>query len=385
MSGYEIHIPEISELRKRSSEKWRRFPADVLPLPVAEMDYEIAPEIRQRLIDLVQRSDTGYLGPIPELGVALQGFALERWGWRIDEKKVRVAVDVGAAIVEISRLFVSPGDRIMLNSPVYQNFYNWIKELHCEVIDAPLVEQEGLTGHQLDFAAIEAGYASGVKLHFLCHPHNPLGVIFETKQLEQLAQLAERYGVIVISDEIHAPLVFQDDRYRPFLEVSEVARRVGISVISASKAFNLAGLKCAQFVVADEVLDQRLKELPEAVHFRASLFGAIAAVTAFSESRSWLDSVRNDLERKAHLLKRVIEDHLPTADFQIPHFGYLGWIDLRRTGLGEDPAKILLSQCKVALNPGHIYGPGGKGFVRFNFAASDHIIEEAIIRIKGAL
>ena len=385
MSEYEIHIPPLSQLRERSSEKWRRYPSDVLPLPVAEMDYEIAPEIRKRLIDLVERSDTGYLGPIPELGVALQGFAWDRWSWQIDEKKVRVAVDVGAAIVEISRLFLEPGDRIMLNSPVYQNFFSWIKELHCELVDAPLIQQAELQNYQLDFDAIERGYASGVKVHFLCHPHNPVGVIFEAAQLDQLARLAERHGVIVIADEIHAPLVYQSERYTPFLNVSDTARRVGISVTSASKAFNLAGLKCAQIIVADEDLDQRLKSLPEAVHFRASLFGAIAAVTAFSQSRSWLDKVRVDLERKGYLLARLIGEELPAAAFYRPHFGYLGWIDLRRSTLGEDPAKTLLAQGKVALNPGHSYGPGGKGFVRFNFGTSDLIIEEAITRIKGVL
>ncbi len=385
MSGNEIQIPPLSELRKRSSEKWRRYPQDVLPLPVAEMDYEIAPEIRKRLIDLVERSDTGYLGPIPELGLALQAYASRQWGWQIDEKKMRVAVDVGAAIVEISRLFVSPGDRIMLNSPVYQNFFSWIKELRCDLVDAPLIEDKDHSTYQLDFEAIERGYASGVKLHFLCHPHNPVGVIFERAELERIAELADRYQVIVISDEIHAPLVYQTERYTPFLSVSEAAERVGISVTSASKAFNLAGLKCAQFVVADEELDQRLKGLPEAVHFRASLFGALAAVAAFSESGAWLERVRLDLERKSHYLNTLIEEHLPSAGYHRPHFGYLGWIDLRSSDLGEDPAKILLAEGKVALNPGHSYGPGGKGFVRFNFGTSDQIIEEAIARIKGVL
>lgn len=381
----EIEIPPLDELRKRSSEKWRRYPADVLPLPVAEMDYEIAPAIAERLIDLVRRSDTGYLGPIPELGLALQKFALNRWGWQIDERRVRVAVDVGAAIVEISRLFVAPGDRIMLNSPVYQNFFNWIKELHCELVDAPLTRRDGEPSYQLDFDAIERGYASGVKLHFLCHPHNPVGVIFPPAQLERVAELAAHYGVTIISDEIHAPLVYRSEQYTPFLNLSATARKVGVSVTSASKAFNLAGLKCAQFIVADDGLDERLKALPEAIHFRASLFGAIAAVAAYTEGESWLDQVRDDLERKSHMLKALIADSLHLAEFHRPHFGYLGWIDLGGYGLGDDPAKALLTNAKVALNPGYSYGPGGKSFVRINFGTSDQIIESGIARIKGVL
>ena len=382
-----VNIPPLDELRKRSSEKWRRFPADVLPLPVAEMDYEIAPEIRQRLKDLVDRSDTGYLGPIPELGQALAHFSQERWDLRLDPERVRVAVDVGAAIVEVSRLFVHEGEKVMVNSPVYQNFYNWIKELHAECVDAPMVEAEidGELSYRLDFEAIERGYATGVKVHFLCHPHNPLGLIFTTEELARIAELAKRYGVLVISDEIHSPLVYQGERYTPFLAVSPTAREVGISVISASKAWNLAGLKCAQFVTLDDKLHERMKALPEAVHFRASLFGAMAAVAAFNEGGTWLDEVRDDLIRKRDLLNDLLKRHLPEAYLFRTHFGYLGWVDLRNYGLGDDPARLLLEKGRVALNPGHTYGPGGKGFVRFNFGTSDAIIEEAVMRIKNVV
>jgi cysteine-S-conjugate beta-lyase len=382
-----IHIPPLEELRKRSSEKWRRFPADVLPLPVAEMDYEIAPVIREQLIEMVDRSDTGYLGPIPELGVALRDFSQMRWGFTFDPERVRVAVDVGAAIVEVSRLFVRSGEKIMINSPVYQNFYNWIKELHGDCVDAPLVEinDGGEKSYRLDFDAIERGYASGVKVHLLCHPHNPLGVIFAREDLARIAALAKEYGVIIISDEIHAPLVYHGEEYHPFLAVSDTARSVGISVISASKAWNLAGLKCAQFITLDDELHRRLKELPDAVHFRSSLFGAMAAVAAFNEGSEWLDEVRADLQRKRDLLNEMIKSELPDAYLFRSHFGYLGWVDLRAYGLGDDPARELLERGRVALNPGHTYGPGGKGFVRFNFGTSDSIIEEAIHRMKRVL
>lgn len=386
-----IHIPPLDELRKRSSEKWRRFAPDVLPLPVAEMDYEIAPEIQKHLIDMVTRSDTGYLGPIPELGQALADFSSRRFDFHFDPERVRVAVDVGAAIVEVSRLFIERGEKIMINSPVYQNFYNWIKELHAECVDAPMIESEIDVGsareksYLLDFDAIERGYAAGVKIHYLCHPHNPLGVIFTVDQLSRIAELAKKYGVIVISDEIHSPLVYRRESYVPFLAVSQSAREVGISVLSASKAWNLAGLKCAQFIALDDRINERLKSLPEAVHFRASLFGAIAAVAAFKESNNWLDEIRSDLERKRDLLNNVINEHLPGAYLFRTHFGYLGWVDLRAYGLGDDPARELLAQGKVALNPGHTYGPGGRGFVRFNFGTSDGIIEDAVVRMRRIL
>lgn len=383
----ELKIPSIDELRKRSSEKWRRFPSDVLPLPVAEMDYEIAPAIKARLIDLVERSDTGYLGPIPELSLAIKEFSQSRWGWTIAAEKVRVAGDVGVAVVELTRLFARSGEKIMVNSPVYSNFFTWIKELHCELTDAPLMECEvdGQRRFTLDLQAIEEGYRAGVRVHFLCHPHNPVGAVHSRGDLASLALLADRYGVIVISDEIHAPLVYPNEEYTPFLHASSVAAKVGISVISASKAFNLAGLKCAQIIVSDDLLHERLKALPEAMHARASLFGAAAAVVAFQSCGHWLDALRQDLERKSRLLAKLIREELPDAYFFAPHFGYLGWIDLNGFELGVNPSKVFLERGKVALLPGSLYGPGGNGFVRFNFGTSDELISEGIARMKRAL
>jgi cystathionine beta-lyase len=379
-----ITFSSLPELRRRKSEKWRRFPADVLPLPVAEMDVEIAPAIKSALIDMVERSDTGYLGLIPELGNAFSSFAMDRWGWQVDPTRVRVAVDVGVAAIEVSRLFVNPGDRILVNSPVYQNFYTWIKELHCEMVDAPMIEieRDGIRTHRLDLEGIERAYASGVKVHILCNPHNPLGVIFTREELSTIADLAHRYQVLVISDEIHSPLLYNSSEFVPFLSVSEQAREVGVAVTSASKAWNLAGLKCAQLISASERIESKLRLLPEAVHFRTSLFGAIAAVAAYENGREWVNELARDLDRKQRLLNDLLHQHLPTTYLHKPFFGYLGWVDLRNSGLGDDPGKELLERAKVAFNSGHTYGPAGKGFVRFNFGTSDEIIIEAIDRMK---
>jgi cystathionine beta-lyase len=382
-----ITFSSLEQLRMRKSEKWRRFPADVLPLPVAEMDVEIAPAIKSALIDMVERSDTGYLGLIPELGSAFASFADDRWGWKVDPARVRVAVDVGVAAIEVSRLLVNPGDQILVNSPVYQNFYTWIKELRCEMVDAPMIEieRDGIRTHRLDLAGIERAYASGVKVHILCNPHNPLGVIFTRDELATLADLAHRYQVLVISDEIHSPLLYRAEDFVPFLSVSENAREVGVTVTSASKAFNLAGLKCAQLVSASDHIEAKLRSLPEAVHFRTSLFGAIAAVAAYEGGCQWVDALVVELDRKQRLLNDLLHQHLPTTYLHKPFFGYLGWVDLRSAGLGDDPGKELLERVKVAFNSGHTYGPAGKGFVRFNFGTSDEIIREAVDRMRKVI
>lgn len=347
-----ITFSTLSQLRGRKSEKWRRFPSDVLPLPVAEMDVEIAPSIKSALIDMVERSDTGYLGLIPELGTAFSSFAGDRWGWTVDPTKVRVAVDVGVAAIEVSRLFINPGDRILVNSPVYQDFYTWIKELHCEMVDAPMIEieRDGIRTHRLDFEAIERAYDSGVKVHLLCNPHNPLGIIFTHEELTTIADLAHQYEVLVISDEIHSPLLYESEAFVPFLSVSENARKVGVTVTSASKAWNLAGLKCAQLVSSSDRIESKIRLLPEAVHFRTSLFGAIAAVAAYEGGREWVDELTRELDRKQRLLNELLHERLPNTYLYRPYFGYLGWVDLRSAGLGDDPGKELLERAKVAFN-----------------------------------
>lgn len=382
-----ITFSTLSQLRGRKSEKWRRFPSDVLPLPVAEMDVEIAPSIKSALIDMVERSDTGYLGLIPELGTAFSSFAGDRWGWTVDPTKVRVAVDVGVAAIEVSRLFINPGDRILVNSPVYQNFYTWIKELHCEMVDAPMIEieRDGIRTHRLDFEAIERAYDSGVKVHLLCNPHNPLGIIFTQEELTTIADLAHQYEVLVISDEIHSPLLYESEAFVPFLSVSENAREVGVTVTSASKAWNLAGLKCAQLVSSSDRIESKLRLLPEAVHFRTSLFGAIAAVAAYEGGREWVDELTRELDRKQRLLNELLRERLPNTYLYRPYFGYLGWVDLRSAGLGDDPGKELLERAKVAFNSGHTYGPDGKGFIRLNFGTSDEIISEAVDRMRQVI
>jgi len=382
-----ISFSSLEELRRRKSEKWRRFSADVLPLPVAEMDVEIAASIKSALIDMVERSDTGYLGLIPELGSAFSSFALDRWGWQVDPIRVRVAVDVGVAAIEVSRLFVNPGDRILVNSPVYQNFYTWITELHCEMVDAPMIEieRDGIRTHRLDLAGIERAYASGVKVHILCNPHNPLGIIFTREELSTIADLAKEHHVLVISDEIHSPLLYNSKEFVPFLSLSDNAREVGVTVTSASKAWNLAGLKCAQLVSASDRIESKLRALPEAVHFRTSLFGAIAAVAAYQKGREWVDQLAQELDRKQRLLNNLLHEHLPTTYLHKPFFGYLGWVDLRDSGLGDDPGKELLERAKVAFNSGHTYGPAGRGFVRFNFGTSDEIITEAVNRMRKVI
>jgi cystathionine beta-lyase len=373
----------LAELRKRKSVKWRHFPSDVLPLPVAEMDFPTAPKIKTALTDMVERSDTGYLGPFPELFDAFANFSAKRWGWQVDTKQMRIATDVGVGIVEIMRTLIKPGEKVMLNSPVYENIWRWVSEVHATTVDTPLSEDN--LSYKLDLAAIEKEYQNGVKVHILCHPHNPVGAIFSKDQLSDLADLAKKYQVVILSDEIHAPLTYDAKTFTPFLNVSQNAKVVGITITSASKSFNLAGLKCAVIITESTKLQERINVMPPAVTWRASLFGAVASTAAYAESVDWLDGVLITLDQNRKLVEKLIATKAPAIKYRIPDFGYLAWLDLSALGLGEDPSAAILEKGKLAVNGGVLYGPKHKSFVRLNFGTSPEIITEAFDRLANCL
>ncbi len=387
MSDHSVSAPNLAELQSHRSEKWRGFAADVLPLPVAEMDFPVAQPIRDLLTEMISKSDLGYLGSIPELGQGFAQFAGRRWNWEVDPLQVRAATDVGVAVVEVLRVFTNPGDSILVNSPVYQNFYNWINETKLNLVDVPFERtgDESANPWQINWNGIEKAYAAGLKVHLLCSPHNPLGRVYTKEELLRIVALAKRYDVLVISDEIHAPLTFKGNTFVPMLSLGADAEAVSVTVTAASKGWNIAGLKCAIIVSQNEVINARLATMPMAVHFRASLLGGFATAIAFAEGEIWLDSVIENLDHNRHMLKDLLNSQLPSVRYHIPDNSYLGWLDLEALNLGEDPSVTLLEKGRVAFNAGHIYGKQCSQYVRFNFATSPTIITEAVHRIARAI
>jgi cystathionine beta-lyase len=383
VSDIKITVPALAKLQARMSEKWRAFNPEILPMPFAVMDYELAQPIKEILTTLISNSDAGYLGKIPELPVALSQFAQLRWQWKVEPSQVKIAPDVGVGVIEIARLLINPGEKILINTPVYYNFYNWIKELRCEVVDAPLKEEN--LHYSLDLIEIEKCYQAGVKLHILCNPHNPVGSLYSKSDLQQLAELAMRYHVIILSDEIHAPLVYSENTFTPFLSVSDTAKEVGFAFLSATKAFNIAGLKCAQIVAQSEKNLATLNSIPAAVHSRASLFGAVASAVAYKDCYDWLDAVIRELDSSRYYLKELIEQTDLPIGYRVPDCSYFGWLDLRGAHLSGDIAQHFLDKGKIAIAPGNFYGPTGAGFIRINFATSRELIHDAMTRITKAL
>jgi cystathionine beta-lyase len=351
------------------------------------MDFPVAQPIRDLLAEMVAKSDLGYLGSIPELGQGFAHFAGTRWNWEVDPLQVRAATDVGVAVVEILRVFTQPGDSILLSSPVYHNFYNWINETKLNLVDVPFERtgDESNNPWEINWDGIEKAYASGLKVHILCSPHNPLGRIYSKEELLRLVALAKRYEVLIISDEIHAPLTYKDKSFTPMLSLGKEAEEVSITVTAASKGWNIAGLKCAIIVTQNEALKSKLDSMPIAVHYRASLLGGFATAIAFAEGGVWLDSVIENLDHNRRMIKELLGSQLPSVRYHLPDNSYLAWLDLEALNLGEDPSITLLEKGRVAFNAGHTYGKQCSQYVRLNFATSPTIVTEAIHRIARAI
>lgn len=372
----------LDELRERTSEKWREYPVDVLPLFVAETDFPLAPAITAALRRAVDAGDTGYVASRTPLAEAYAAFARRRFGWQVDPARTRSTADVSMGIVEILRRVTRPGERVVVTPPVYPPFYDLVEEAGAEIERVPL--RDTGAGWELDLDGIRAAFADGATAILLCNPHNPTGTVHDRSTLAALAEIADEFGASVVSDEIHAPLAQPGTGFTPFLSVNDAAERVGYAVVSASKAFNLAGLKCALMVTAHDATTAVVRAMPVEVEWRTGQFGLLAAVAAFSEeSDVWLDGLLHTLDENRVLLDRLLAQHLPGARYRMPDAGYLAWIDLTGLGWGDNPARRILREAKVALHYGPAFGDEGKGYVRLNFGTSPEIITEAVERIAA--
>ncbi len=370
-------------LRERSSVKWQRYPADVLPMFVAETDYPLAPAISTALSRAVELGDTGYTSPASGIREAYAAFAARRFGWDVSPGAIRTTGDVIMGVVEILRRSISPGDRVIVTPPVYPPFYEAIPEAGGIVERVPLLRRD--ERFELDLAGIEAALRDGARAVLLCNPHNPTGTVHSRETLARLAAIADASGAIVVSDEIHAPLTQPGVVFTPFLDASDAAARVGYAVTSASKAFNLAGLKCALMMATDPRRFDVVRALPAEVEWRTGLFGALAGVAAFQpESDAWLDSLLAAIDRNRRLLDELLGEYVPGARYEMPSAGYLAWVDLSELGWGENPGVKILREAKVALHYGPAFGAEGAGRVRINIGCSPEVLSEAIQRI-GAL
>lgn len=366
---------DTATLVRRRSEKWADQPAGVLASTIAEMDFELAEPVVAAVRAALDRHDLGYTpSRIPRLAGAFADFARRRMGWTVDPKQVVPVTDVMIGVASLCRALTEPGDAVAFASPNYPPFLTELPR------DGLRLREVGLRADgALDLDALDRALAGGARVLVLTSPHNPTGRVLPRPELEAIAEICANHGAWVIADEIHAPLTLPGATFTPWLEVSDTARERGLSLTSASKAFNLAALKCALAVTASERAREALRRLGDPSD-HVGLLGVLAAEAAFTDGDPWLDALLTQLDANRSLLGERLAAELPQVRWTPPQASFIAWLDCRGLGLGDDPAAAFLRN-GVALSPGLAYGPPGAGFARLNFGTGPELVTEIVRRM----
>ena len=371
----------LEQLRKRTSAKWQHYGPEVLPLWVAEMDVPIAPAVIDAVNKAMRDGDTGYaVGN--GCGDIFAEYALRHWNLVIDPAYALPVIDVIRGLDTVIRAATEPGAPIVLTPPVYYPFAMIVAGTGRNLVNAPLTAGGRLDPESLEKAFSEAAAMGKGGMVLISNPHNPGGAVHTREELTMLATLANKHGIRILSDEIHAPLTMPGYDFISILAIPEAADAVVVT--SASKSYNLAGLKSA-IIQANENSSELLETIRSSGYESPSHLGSIAHMAAFQGGDEWLADVVKDIDRNRHLVTELVDNFLPGALYTPVHSTYLAWIDCRPLNLGEDPAQVFLEKGKVAFNSGHTFGPGGEGHIRVNMGTSPEILTEAFRRASLAL
>jgi cystathionine beta-lyase len=376
---------DIETLRRKRGEKWREYGPDVLHAWVADMDFPVADVITQHLLESVRLGDLGYpINPTPKaLPTVFAKRMLDRFGWQIDPHRVLVITDVVQGIYIALQTLSEPGDGVVLQTPVYPPFLEAVKEIGRRQVNSPLVP--GPRGYEIDFDDLEAKLDARSRIFLLCNPQNPTGRLFSRAELERLAELALARDLIVIADEIHMDLVYPGQRHVPFASLGPEVEARTITLTSATKAFNIAGLRCSVAHFGSDALKKRFNTVPRHVRGGIGSLGLTTTEVAWTSAQPWLDEVVAYLDGNRRFLAELLKERIPAIRYAPPEATYLAWLDCRALGLPTDPFTHFLERARVGLSDGRRFGAGGEGFVRLNFATSRAILTQILERMAAAL
>jgi len=370
-------------LRAGGSLKWTKYGAAIGAF-VAEMDFGTAPAITRALHDAVDAGRLGYL-PAPiadEMARAYADWSARRYGWAVAPEQVTPLADVVAGLQAAIEHFTPPGSAVVLPTPAYMPFLTVPALMGRELIQVPMVGDGGRATYDLDGIAQALGGGAGLVVHV--NPHNPLGLVFTAEEQLGLAAVVEDAGARVFADEIHAPLVYPGAIHRPYAALSEATARHTVTATSASKAWNLPGLKAAQLVLSNDDDVEHWAEVGFLYSHGASTPGVIANTAAYREGETWLEGVLRYLDRNRCLLGELLAEQLPQVRYAPPEGTYLAWLDCRALELGPNPGAFFLEHAGVALIDGPECGAPGAGHVRLNLATPAPVLRSIVDRMAGA-
>ena len=377
---------DFDEVLDRSgtwSIKYGRVGNSRFPMWIADMDFKTDPAVSSALGDRLDRDVLGYTSTPEEFYEAVRSWEGKQHGWNIPREWVGYAPGVITAINQAYLVFTNPGDKIIVQPPVYDHFRMYAERLGREVVDNPMVFEGGR--YRMDFEGLERIIDNRTKVLVLCNPHNPCGILWDRETLEHLAEICERRGIIVISDEIHADLALHGKRHTPFCSVSDAAAKVGLIFGGPTKAFNLAGLSGTAFCVIPDKQkrDKYLGTLRAAKLDEPSIPSIVATIAAYSSETGWLPSLKSYLEGNIGLVMEFFSENRMGITPIRPEASFLVWLDCRNLGLPQERLmELFREKTGVFLSNGAAYGAGGEGFVRINIGCPRSVLQEALVSIK---
>jgi len=378
----------VDDLVARGSMKWTRNPGQLAAF-VAEMDFGTAPAVTEALERATAQAQHGYLPPAAarDMARATSDFLEARFGWSVPRSRIYPTADVLSAYDVVLERFSTPGTPVILPTPAYMPFLTLTRLRGREVIQVPMIE--GDNGRpEMDLKGIADAFAAGANLLILCNPHNPLGRVYTREELSALADVVDAHGGRVFSDDIHAPLTFNDHRHLPYASISEVTAGHTVTAVSASKAWNIPGLKCAQLIVSNDADYDVMGEIAFIVSHGAATPGVLANTAAYSEGGPWLQDVLSYIDRNRSLLSDLLATHLPEVRYREPEGTYIAWLDCRGlpdvTG-GASWAEFFATKANVGVTDGALCGEAGIGHARLMLSTPSHILETIIIAMATAV
>jgi len=371
-------------LDRPESRKWSLHPG-AIGAWVAEMDFGTAPAVTHALHRAIDEENLGYLSPAlaARMGDATASWLAHDQGWIVDPERVHAVADVMAALGVAVTEYSPAGSAVIVPTPAYMPFLTYLPSIGHPVVEVPGVEAGGRWQHDLE--AIDAAFAAGARTLVLCNPHNPTGTVLSRDELTAIAEVVERHGGRVFADEIHAPLRYGGRAHIPYASISEAAAAHTITGTSASKAWNIPGLKAAQLITSNAADEERYRRFGFAVVHGASTLGVVAAIAAYREGRDWLAQTNAYLDVNRRLLADALTAELPAARYFPPDATYLAWIDVRSVGIDGSPAVFFRERAGVVLTDGALCGTGYGGYVRMVLALPRPLLAEAVHAMADAV
>lgn len=364
--------------------KWNTFP-DCIGAFVAEMDFRTAPSVIETLQAVVQAGFFGYLPTqkAEELSAAVARWYAETTGWQVPAERIFTLPDVIKGLEVTLTHFAPKGGKVIVPTPAYMPFL-FVPEVHGrEIVQVPMREQDGAYTYDLD--AIDRAFAEGGEVLIVCNPHNPVGRVLTREEMLGISEVVERHGGRVFSDEIHAPIIYEGHRHIPYASISEAAASHTVTAIAASKAWNLAGLKCAQIVFSNDADVQTWQDGASWAGHGASSLGVVASIAAWTTGHEWLAGILDYLDGNRTLMADLVGELLPGVRYTPPEGTYLAWLDFRDTPLDGDLGEFFRERAKVAVVNGGACGTVGERFVRFNLAMPRPLLERSVRQMAEAI